>query len=157
MLVLYAPFGGYVNMIDSSRQAALRESIELLFFAYRAFTARPDRILGQRGLGRVHHRVLYFVARNPGIGISGLLGILAVSKQALNGPLRQLAEMNLVDIRPAAHDGRVKQLRLSAEGERLERQLTGTQMRQLASVFEHAGAPAERAWRDVMRALAGRT
>ena len=52
-------------MIDLKRQEELRASIEIFYFAYRAFTARPDRILKQRGLGRVHHRILYFVGRNP--------------------------------------------------------------------------------------------
>ncbi len=143
-------------MIDSTRQDALRESIELLFFAYREFTARPDRILAQRGLSRVHHRVLYFVGRNPGININSLLEVLGVSKQALNGPLRQLVEMKLVEMRTAAHDRRVKQLTLSTAGEKLERQLTGTQMKQLTAVFSALGAGVEHNWQAVMRAIAGR-
>ena len=82
-------------MVDP-RQDELREAIELLYFAYRAFTDQPDRILEGRGLGRMHHRILYFIGRNPGISIGGLLGVLAISKQALNAPLRQLIEMKLV-------------------------------------------------------------
>ena len=50
-------------MVDLNRQAELREAIELFFFGYRAFTAPPDRLLEAWDLGRVHHRVLYFVAR----------------------------------------------------------------------------------------------
>jgi hypothetical protein len=34
----------------------LRKGIEAMFFAYRGFTADPDRILDQRGYGRAHHR-----------------------------------------------------------------------------------------------------
>ncbi|MBI3375693.1 MAG: MarR family transcriptional regulator [Betaproteobacteria bacterium] len=143
-------------MIDLKREAALRDAIELLYFGYRAFTDRPDRILASRGLGRVHHRVLYFVARNPDISIQDLLVILDVTKQALNGPLRQLIEMKLVATRLAPSDRRVRQLRLTYEGEKLEGRLTGTQMQQLGCVFDAAGAPAEAAWRDVMRAIASR-
>ena len=77
-------------MVDQTRQDELRHAIELLFFGYRAFTDRPDRILERRGLGRVHHRILYFVGRNPQVSVKGLLEILAVSKQALSAPLRRL-------------------------------------------------------------------
>ena len=141
-------------MVDLNREAALQEAIELLYFGYRAFTDRPDRILGQRGLNRVHHRILYFVGRNPDVSVNALLGILGVSKQALNGPLRQLVEMDLVAMRVAAHDRRVKEVRLTYEGERLEARLSGTQRKQLADVFDAAGGAAESGWREVMRRLA---
>jgi DNA-binding MarR family transcriptional regulator len=141
-------------MLDPKRQAELRESIELFFFAYRAFTARPDRILGQRGLSRVHHRILYFVGRSPGIAINALLDILGVTKQALNAPLRQLLEMKLVAVRTAAHDRRFRQLTLTPDGARLEAQLTGTQMKQLGAVFAASGSDAEAAWRAVMQRMA---
>ena len=142
-------------MVDLNRETALQEAIELLYFGYRAFTDRPDRILGQSGLGRVHHRILYFVGRNPDTSVNALLGLLEVSKQALNGPLRQLAEMGLVSLRVAAHDRRVKELRLTHAGEKLEARLSGTQRKQLAEVFSAAGPEAEAGWREVMRRLAG--
>ncbi len=140
-------------MIDPEREAELKTSVEMFYFAYRAFTARPDHILGQRGLGRVHHRILYFVGRNPDIVVNDLLRILAVSKQALNAPLRQLIEMKLVTMRSATHDRRYKQLSLTGEGTRLESQLTGTQVKHLAAVFAATGTGAEKAWQKVMRAL----
>ncbi|HUW37236.1 MAG TPA: MarR family winged helix-turn-helix transcriptional regulator [Rhodocyclaceae bacterium] len=138
------------------RGAALRLAIEQLYFGYRAFTAPPDRILGQRGLGRVHHRILYFVGRNPQMSVNDLLGTLGVSKQALNAPLRQLVEMRLVATDTAAHDRRVRQLTLTPAGARLEARLTGTQMTQLQTIFAQAGASAEAGWHRVMRGLSGR-
>lgn len=140
-------------MIDLNRQARLREAIELFYFGYRAFTAHPDRLLDQRGLGRVHHRILYFVGRNPDTSVNALFGLLGVTKQALNGPLRQLCEMNLIAMRASPHDGRVKQLRLTYEGEKLEARLTQTQMKQLDAVFTALGEASQSAWCDVMRAL----
>lgn len=144
-------------MIDLKRQAELRSAIELFYFGYRAFTAHPDRVLAQRGLGRVHHRILYFVGQNPDTSINALLDILDVTKQALNGPLRQLVEMKLIAMRAAARDGRVKELRLTYEGEKLEAKLSGTQMKQLEAVFAQAGPAAEAAWRAVMIAFSDRT
>ena len=48
-----------------AREEAIRQGIELLFFAYRDFTAEPDAILAQYGFGRAHHRVVHFVGRHP--------------------------------------------------------------------------------------------
>jgi DNA-binding MarR family transcriptional regulator len=141
-------------MVDLKRQDELRSAIELLYFAYRGFTDRPDRILERRGLGRVHHRILYFIGRRPDVSVQGLLGLLAVSKQALNAPLRQLLEMNLVAVAPDPADRRVKNLRLTAEGARLEAELTGAQMRHLQAAFDKAGADHEAGWRAIMTALA---
>ena len=55
------------------REEELRQGIEMLFFAYRDFTAEADAILAQYGFGRAHHRVIYFVGRNPGMTVSELL------------------------------------------------------------------------------------
>ena len=49
------------------RDEELRQGMELVFYAYRDFTAEPDTILAEYGFGRAHHRVIYFVGRNPGI------------------------------------------------------------------------------------------
>ncbi|WP_304187373.1 MarR family winged helix-turn-helix transcriptional regulator [Phenylobacterium aquaticum] len=141
-------------MIDLDRQDALRGAIELLYFAYRGFTDLPDRILERRGLGRVHHRILYFIGSRPDVSVRGLLDLLAVSKQALNAPLRQLMEMGLVAALPAASDRRVKNLRLTPEGQRLEAELTGAQMRHLEAAFDKAGETDEQGWRAVMAVLA---
>ncbi len=137
------------------RDATLRLAIEQFYFGYRAFTAPPDRILGQRGLGRVHHRILYFVGRKPHISINALLAILGVTKQALNAPLRQLVEMRLIAMNPAEHDRRVRQLSLTPSGAKLEAQLTSTQMKLLQAAFSQAGEKAESGWHRVMDCLRG--
>jgi len=142
-------------MLDLDRQDELRGAIELLYFAYRGFTDQPDRRLERRGLGRVHHRILYFIGRRPDVSVRGLLDLLAVSKQALNAPLRQLMEMDLVTALPDAGDRRVKNLRLTPEGQRLEADLTGAQMRHLQAAFDRAGPEAERGWRAVMAQMVG--
>jgi DNA-binding MarR family transcriptional regulator len=135
----------------SPSEAQLRQAIEYLYYAYRSFTERPDKILEKRGLGRVHHRILYFVGRHPGTTVNALLATLQVSKQALNAPLRQLLAMQLISAVPAQHDGRVRHLSLSRSGSKLEAQLSGTQMAQLRQAFDAAGPEARAAWELVMR------
>jgi len=138
---------------DAPAPPRLLSAIEQLFFGYRAFTDLPDRILERQGLGRVHHRILYFVGRNPHISVSGLLDILSVSKQAIHGPLKQLTALNLIAMQPGAADRRVKQLSLTPQGQALERELTGAQTRHLQSVFDRAGPEAEAGWRAVMQQM----
>jgi len=139
----------------STREQQLNEALELFFFAYREFTAHPDEILARRGLQRVHHRILYFVGRNPGIAVGELLRILGVTKQALNAPLRRLAEEGLVTSTPGA-DRRVRELRLTEAGAKLEDELSGSQREGMGEIFAEVGAPTEQAWREVMRLVAGR-
>lgn len=148
-----------VNVVDliNRDDEKLREAIELFYFAYRAFTAGPDSMLEDRGLGRVHHRILYFVGRNPNITVQSLLEILAVSKQALHTPLRQLVARHLVLVRPDERDRRFKHLSLTHAGKKLEVELTGTQMKQLATIFAAAGGKSEAAWKSIMLAVSKRS
>ena len=131
----------------------LHAAIEQFYFAYRGFTDRPDRILERRGLGRVHHRILYFIGRRPDVSVRGLLDLLAVSKQALNAPLRQLMEMGLVGAEASTQDRRVKRLALTPAGRKLEAELTEAQTRHLRAAFDRAGAEAQRGWSAVMAEL----
>ena len=94
----------------------LRRGIEAMFFAYRAFTADPDRILAERGYGRAHHRALHFVHRSPGIRVADLMDILGVTKQSLNRVLRALVEDGLVESRPGTRDRRERRLRVTPAG-----------------------------------------
>lgn len=140
-------------MVDPFNDERMRQAIELFYFAYRSFTTMPDRILQDLGLGRVHHRILYFVGRNPGLNINELLQILSVSKQALNAPLRRLTELGLIDVETAQHDRRVKQLCLSKQGVKLEARLTRSQVEHLKRAFEHCGSGATEAWMQVMQEI----
>ncbi len=139
-------------MIDSFNQTS-HQAIEALYFAYRAFTEQPDLILEKRGLNRVHHRILYFVGRQSEQTINELLATLRVSKQALNAPLRQLIEMQLVSIKPSTVDKRKRLLCLTPKGSELERLLTKTQIDQLNAAFKAAGTQSIEGCFEVMRHL----
>jgi len=140
-------------MVDQSNDDEL-EAIELLYRGYRAFTEQADRILDKRGLNRAHHRILYFVGRNRDGSVADLLEALSISKQALNIPLRQLMAMELIESRRTSTDARIKMLRLTPAGKRLEARLTEAQSKLMANVFDESGQNAEDSWREVMRILA---
>ena len=108
----------------------LRKGIEAMFFAYRGFTADPDRILAEKGYGRAHHRAIHFINRSPGTTVNNLLSILGVTKQSLNRVLRALVEDGLVDSRIGARDKRERHLYLTPSGQALERGLASPQQQQ---------------------------
>ncbi|BAU73634.1 MarR family winged helix-turn-helix transcriptional regulator [Metapseudomonas furukawaii] len=140
-------------MLDLKNPAIQQDAMEAFFFGYQAFTSKPDEILARRGLSRVHHRILFFIAKYPGLSVKELLGYLGVTKQALNTPLRQLIEMQLVESVAADDDKRKRLLGFTAEGARLEQALRREQVRLLQRAFGESGADAVHGWLAVNRAL----
>ncbi|MEM7377772.1 MAG: MarR family transcriptional regulator [Pseudomonadota bacterium] len=139
-------------MVDPN--SAHTESIEALYFAYRAFTAEPDRVLAARGLGRAHHRIVHFVGRQPGITVGGLLDTLSISKQALSGPLRRLVQDGLVRSQRDAEDKRIRKLSLTPSGAALAADLSAVQSAMLQRAFDAVGRDAATAWLETTLVLA---
>jgi DNA-binding MarR family transcriptional regulator len=131
----------------------MRQAIELLFFAYRDFTSEPDALLAEYGFGRAHHRVIYFVGRNPGITVSELLAILKITKQSLSRVLGQLVREGFVEQRSDSDDLRRRLLYLMPRAVELERRLTATQSRRIAAACGTAGASAMEGFRTVLRGI----
>jgi DNA-binding MarR family transcriptional regulator len=131
------------------REDELRQGIELLFYAYRDFTLEADAVLQSYGFGRAHHRVIYFVGRNPGMPVSALLDILKITKQSLSRVLGQLLRQGFIRQRPGA-DRRQRLLELTPEGAELERRLTEDQRALVARAYRAAGAEAVEGFRSVL-------
>ncbi len=131
----------------------LRQGIELMFFAYRGFTADPDRLLVERSYGRAHHRALHFINRRPGLTVNELLEMLGVTKQSLNRVLRQLIEDGLVESRVGVKDRRQRNLTLTEEGRALEHELSATQRRRVRAAFSNAGPEAVHGFRKVLEQM----
>ncbi|MBT5374635.1 MAG: winged helix-turn-helix transcriptional regulator [Rhodospirillaceae bacterium] len=123
-------------------EAELRRGMELLFFAYRDFTGRPDEILAEFGLGRAHHRVLYFVGRNPQINVNALLNILRITKQSLSRVLGRLVGQGYIIQHPGKKDRRQRLLELTEKGVNLEHRLFNNQQTRLARAYRLAGPSA---------------
>ena len=127
--------------------------MEAFFFGYQAFTAKADEMLARRGLSRVHQRIVFFIAHYPGLSVKELLVLLGVSKQALNTPLRQLIEMNLVRSVAPETDKRKRLLELTADGVSFEKALRREQVKLLQRVFAQAGEDAVNGWLAINQAL----
>jgi DNA-binding MarR family transcriptional regulator len=142
-----------LNHLDPDREQELNQALEALHFAFRAVVAKPDAILAERGLSRVHHRILYFVGRHPGLSVNELLTVLGVSKQSLNAPLRQLTNIGLIESQTDRDDRRIKRLALTKAGLGLEEKLSGDQRQRFAKAFEIVGREGEATWHQVMKLL----
>lgn len=143
-------------MLDLNQTTQQRLVMETFFFGYQAFTAKADDMLARRGLSRVHQRILFFIAREPGLSNKALLEVLNVTKQALNIPLRQLLEMQLVTMETDALDKRKRRLSLTRGGLALEQTLRREQMRLVQAALAAVGPEAAAGWLAFNQALAGR-
>lgn len=137
------------------RDEELIQGIELLFYAYRDFTGDPDAVLAEYGFGRAHHRVVHFVARNPGMSVAELLEILRITKQSLSRVLSQLVERGFIVQQKGTRDRRQRLLYLTETGRDLAERLAEPQKRRVARAYREAGADAVEGYRRVLAGLIG--
>ena len=137
------------------RDEELKQGVDLLFSAFSAVFAEGEAQLRAARLGRAHRRALYFIARNPGLSVAGLLGILRITKQSLARVLNDLIEGGYVERKQAPNDRRMRQLRLTAKGTALDAALWSVQRPLLVRAFRDAGPEAVAGFRRVLQGLAG--
>ena len=130
------------NVVDkplTAEQVPQIDNIELLFFAYRAFTSDPDRILARFDFGRAHHRALYFVSRRPGMTVAELIAILGITKQSLSRVLRQLIQSGHIHQRTGRVDRRQRRLYPTEAGHALVLELSRPHSRRIADALKKCG------------------
>ena len=79
-----------------NRQDELNLALESMHFGFRAMIFQPDQRLAKLGLARIHHRLLYFIARNPDCSINELLQTMRITKQYLHRPLKQMIDLRYI-------------------------------------------------------------
>lgn len=99
--------------------AALSRTLELVFFAHMEMADASDQLLAQHGLGRPHHRVLYFAELSPGITVGELMALLRISNQALSRTMQQIAAQGLIEQRYCPEDRRVRRHYVTDAGKAL--------------------------------------
>lgn len=135
------------------REAEIRRGIELLYFGYSHLTRSIDEELATEGLGRAHHRALYFIARQPDLTVTDLLRLLAITKQSLGRVLTDLTTRHLVQTRPGVRDRRQKLLRLTDSGRALESRLFDGLSEKLSAAYGTAGQAAVSGFWQVLEGL----
>jgi len=135
------------------REPEIRRGVELLYFGYSRLYRGIDEGLAKQGLGRAHHRSLYFIARNPDIMVSELLRILSITKQSLGRVLNELADRGLIEVRPGREDRRQRLLRVTDAGAALESELFEALRERLSAAYAQAGQGAVAGFWNVLEGL----
>jgi DNA-binding MarR family transcriptional regulator len=135
------------------REAEVRRGLELLFFGYGGLFRAIDAPLEAAGLGRAHHRALYFIARRPDITVGALIGLLGVTKQSLGRTLNELEARALVETRVGRDDRRQRLLRLTPAGKAIEAELFEALRAALAAAYVEAGPGAVGGFWQVLEGL----
>ncbi|MEM8826041.1 MAG: MarR family transcriptional regulator [Pseudomonadota bacterium] len=124
------------------REDEVRRGIELLYFGYTDLIREADRHLERRGLGRAHHRALYFIARRPGLSVGTLIELLGITKQSLSRVLKDLDVAGLTITQVGQRDRRQRLLTLTDAGLKLEHELFVLLQRHMATAYAEAGQDA---------------
>lgn len=124
-----------------------------MYFGYSHMMRSADTLLVRDGLGRAHQRALYFIARQPGLAVGELLGLLAITKQSLSRVLNELITRGLVATMPGENDRRRKLLRLTDEGAALETELFDRLRERLSAAYGRAGQEAVTGFWQVLEGL----
>jgi DNA-binding MarR family transcriptional regulator len=124
------------------REPELRRGLELLYFGNSHLTRSIDRGLSEEGLGRAHHRALYFIARQPDLTVSDLLSLLAITKQSLGRVLTELTDRGMVEARAGTRDRRQRLLHLTPAGQKFENELFEALRERLSAAYASAGQAA---------------
>ncbi len=127
--------------------------MELLYFGHSHLTRSVDQGLADEGLGRAHHRALYFIARKPDMTVSELLSLLAITKQSLGRVLNELIDRKLVEIRPGERDRRQRLLRLTSDGSKMESELFEAVRERMSAAYASAGQAAVSGFWAVLEGL----
>jgi DNA-binding MarR family transcriptional regulator len=135
------------------REPELRRGMELLYFGHSHLTRSVDQGLADEGLGRAHHRALYFIARKPDMTVSDLLSLLAITKQSLGRVLNELTERELVETRPGERDRRQRLLRLTPAGAKMESELFEAVRERMSAAYASAGQAAVSGFWAVLEGL----
>lgn len=119
--------------------AALARTLELVFFAHMEMADASDQLLAEHGLGRPHHRVLYFAQLSPGITVGELTTMLRISNQALSRTLQQLLAHAFIEQHYCPADRRVRRHYPTDKGRAL---LAASRVRQFAVIRKaHLNCP----------------
>lgn len=121
------------------RESEVRRGMELIYFGHQQLIKSADAQLERHDLGRAHHRVLYFVARQPDLTVTQLLSLLSITKQSLGRVLTELTDRGLIEMRSGDRDRRQRLLRLSDAGKKLESEVFDHVRNQLAEAYKMAG------------------
>jgi DNA-binding MarR family transcriptional regulator len=135
------------------KDSSVRGGLDLLVFAHKSHLQRADDELDTLGLGRAHHRMLYFVARRPGMMTSELIDMLQITKQSAARVLSALMDKGYLRQATCEHDRRRRLLYLTCEGAALEERIAAELRQNMKRAYSEAGEEAVHGYWVLMQRL----
>ena len=139
---------------DAPALDAIDQAIVAFQNAYVAVVGQADALLAERGLGRSHHKILFYVARHPRCSVADVRDFIGVTRQALQRPLNDLHRLGHVETLVSPQNRRIHLLRLTDAGERYEAAVSALVRVHFETAFTAVGAGAQSQWNHTMEALA---
>jgi DNA-binding MarR family transcriptional regulator len=143
----------HINKVAMMDMDSLNRDLWLFHLAFRQLVRLPDRLLAERGLSRIHHRILWVIGRSGELSVGELADRLEITRQALHQPMRQLRDASLLTSKPAESNRSIQLVSLTSPGKELEERLNALQRSHLEAAFGASGKGACKGWRDVMTLL----
>lgn len=137
---------------SAGSQSAPWLTLELHFLAHLNLIDDADRRIADLGLGlgRVHHRILFFVTESPGITVGQLLELIRVTNQNIHRSMGDLVRLKLIEQRTSQVDRRQRHLYTTPEGVDLLQELTCFQFERIGRAYEAAGEEAVKGFWTVL-------
>ena len=107
-------------------------------------------------MGRAHHRVVYFVSRQPGLMVTDLLDTLQITKQSLSRVLKHLIEDGYIRQMAGAKDRRQRRLYPTLAGRELALALSEPQSLRIAHAMEGLTPEMRETVKDFLKRMRGR-
>jgi DNA-binding MarR family transcriptional regulator len=101
------------------------------FFANRRLFEVVETPLTEEGLGRLHHRIPFFVSRSPGMTVGELMATFGVSHQNIRVAMKQLVDRGVIEARKRPVDCRQRQMFATAYGDRIADEMHAQQSMRL--------------------------
>ena len=133
--------------------SAIKEFIQLLYYAYRETFSDPKEILTKKYFGPAHLRALNLIERNPGINLGELIFKLKVTKQSLNRVLRDLIHSKMIKQVLDETDTRKKNLFLDKEGKIFFETVYNTQKKRIFNALKNSSSDSVIKFKDVLKKI----
>jgi DNA-binding MarR family transcriptional regulator len=133
----------------------IHRALALHFMLQLSLVEDAEQRLTSRGMGRVHHRILYVAHRSPGITVSELLSVLNVRHQNIQGILRELIEEGYILARQDPTDARIRHLHSSRKGDKLLQFLSADQYKRIERACDRVTSRDVEGYFKVMAAMLG--
>lgn len=142
-----------VTRLDLFQHDIIDGSLELLYFGLQGLTRKTSYSMAVHDLTKIHHLILFVVARRDGVVLSELCASFGMTPADLYRPVRRLRDIGFIATTRDPLRTRCKVMRITARGRQVESEASEAERKVMRDAFEHAGDAAASGWASVMTVI----